>query len=441
MQSIGASFLATPVPGVPESSNSGYFVKRSSDHEHARSAYRSDEIGCSSSTSVGRHESGHSSSTTVSKDNSGKYDWLVVYNTGTNKESRPININLMHSLVHDGVICAARFSPDSQFLALAGNRAVFSYNPHTGQRLATYVDPEMSGAPSEDMFYRTVAISPDQKLLLSGAEDCIIRGWDIESKKLLFRLVGHEQDVYTIEFYYDGKNLASGSGDKTVRLWDLETQQCLNTLHAGTPDSTKDSGITALNVSPNQKFLVAGSLDRLIRIWELPSGNPVDVIEGHSDSIYSAQFVSDGIHLLSGSLDKTLRVWEFESPDYLKGAKCKFDLTGHKDFVLSIAPSPDGRYILTGSKDRSVHCWDLRTGQVQFMLHGHKNSVIGIVFSPDGKMFCTASGDARARIWSFEPRQTMAVDEVEPEPKQPRLEQSDDEDDEDESQEEEGEDE
>ena len=43
MQSIGASFLAAPVPGIPESANGGYFVKRSSDNEHVRVGNRSDD--------------------------------------------------------------------------------------------------------------------------------------------------------------------------------------------------------------------------------------------------------------------------------------------------------------------------------------------------------------------------------------------------------------
>lgn len=433
MQSIGTSFLNTPVPGVPESSEPGYFVKRSSDNDHIRVPTKLDELAVRGlhPQGVSRLPSSRSSDDPSSyangqKDRAGGYDWLVVYNP---KVPRALTVNLNHTLTHESVVCAVRFDPTGQALATGSNKAVRIFDVKTGNLLITLTDPEMDSG-NEDQFFRTVAFSPNGKLLACGSEDSLIRVWDLQSQKLLFRLAGHDQDIYSVEFFDNGRKIASGSGDKTVKLWDLTTQKCLNTLHAGTPDSTKDSGITSLSVSPNGKFLAAGSLDRLIRIWSLPSGAPVDVIEGHGDSIYSTSFTADGRHLLSGSLDKTVRLWQFESDEYLKGATCVYDLVGHKDFVLSVAGSPDARWFLTGSKDRSVQCWDRATGSVQFMLQGHKNSVIGITYSPTGNIFATASGDFRARIWSFEPFESAPTEQHEP--KQRRL------DDVDEEQEEEG---
>lgn len=414
MQSIGASFLNTPIPGVPESTEPGYFVKRSSDNDHIRVPTKIDELAIRGlhPQGVSRIPSSRSSDDPSSyasgqKDRSGGYDWLVVYNP---KVPRTVTVNLNHTLTHESVVCAVRFDPSGQTLATGSNKAVRIFEVKTGNLLVTLIDPEMDSG-DEDQFFRTVAFSPNGKILACGSEDSLIRVWDVQTQKILFRLAGHEQDIYSLEFFDHGRKLASGSGDKTVKLWDLNTQKCLNTLHAGTPDSTKDSGITSLSVSPNGKFLAAGSLDRLIRIWSLPSGAPVDVIEGHSDSIYSTSFSTDGRHLLSGSLDKTVRLWQFESEDYLKGATCIYDLVGHKDFVLSVAGSSDARWFLTGSKDRSVQCWDRATGNVQFMLQGHKNSVIGIAFSPAGNIFATASGDCRARIWSFEPFETVSTEQ------------------------------
>lgn len=418
MQSIGASFLAAPVPGVPESANSGYFVKRSSDNNHLNTSKSDEFVGrCHTTGKLILSKSGEDGAqytTAGQKDGSGAYEWLVVYNP---KVPRSLTVNLMHNLLHESVVCAVRFNPTGSLLATGSNRSVRLFNPRTGECAAILTDPSMTGTGNEDQFFRTVAFSPDGKLLAAGAEDSIIRLWDLEHRRLLFRLSGHDSDIYSIEFYDNGTKLVSGSGDRTIKLWDLKTQECIQTLYAGTPDSAKDSGITSLSVSPNGKFLAAGSLDRLIRIWELSTGLPIDVIEGHQDSIYSIAFTADGRHLLSGSLDRIVRLWQFESEDYLKGATCKHDMIGHKDFVLSVTCSPDSRWCLTGSKDRSVQCWDRQTGNVQFALQGHKNSVIGITFSPLGGVFATASGDHRARIWTLEPTEdapesTISDDEL-----------------------------
>jgi len=436
MLSIGVSFLAAPVPGIPETTNTGYYAKRSSDNSHVGSSKTDVQVGWNHSTGkLVSSKSGEDAApyTSMQKDKSGGYDWLVVYNP---KVPRTLTVNLQHTLGHEGVVCAVRFDPTGRLLATGGNKSVKIFNAKTGDLMASMLDPEMESV-QDDLYFRAIAFSPDGKHLATGSEDGLVRMWDIDSQKVLYSLEGHEQDIYTIEFFDGGSKLATGSGDKSVCLWDLKDRKCLQTLHAGTPDTTKDSGITSIAVSPNGKFLAAGSLDRLIRIWSLPTGSPVDVIEGHADSIYSIAFTADGHHLLSGSLDKTCRLWEFESADNLKGAVCKFDMTGHKDFVLSVTGSPDGKWFLTGSKDRSVMWWDTATGNIQFMLQGHKNSVIGIVFSPICGIFATASGDCKARIWSYEEGvsaqpHTQVEGKVDPEKKMRRLDdEKDDEDDED----------
>lgn len=406
MKSIGSTFLSAPIQGSFEHFSAG--AKRSfegTDSSRNVKVKVSEEEGYKSEDAAGK------------KDRSGNYEWLVVYNP---KITRSLTIGLVHSFTHESVVCAVKFNPAGTLLATGSNKVIYLYDVKSGEKIATLKDDEVSktAPPEEDRFIRSICFSPDGKLMAAGSEDQVIRIWDMNTMKIVSRLSGHEQDIYSIEFFDNGKMLASGSGDRTVRLWDIKEEICATVLFAGSADSSKDSGITSIAVSPNGRFLAAvrqfilfaclvyhfkGSLDRLIRIWTLPEGVPVDVLEGHKDSVYSVAFDPIGKQLISGSLDKTIRVWEFTSPDDLQGAKVVHEMCGHKDFVLSVASSLDGRWILSGSKDRSVQCWDIATGSTHLMLQGHQNSVIGIAVSPSGNLFATASVDARARIWSLQP--------------------------------------
>lgn len=184
---------------------------------------------------------------------------------------------------------------------------------------------------------------------------------------------GHEQDIYSLEFSRDGRILVSGSGDRTARIWDWQNIRCLHELRINDVDQ-QDLGVTSVAISPDSRLVAAGSLDKIVRVWDAVTGQLLERLEGHKDSVYSVAFMPDGKTLVSGSLDKTLRMWQLGyGGERGKSASIQV-FTGHKDFVLSVATTPDGNWIVSGSKDRGVQFWDPRTGQTQFMLQGHKNS-------------------------------------------------------------------
>jgi glucose repression regulatory protein TUP1 len=46
--------------------------------------------------------------------------------------------------------------------------------------------------------------------------------WDVENKRLHHTFVGHELDIYSLDFSKDGRFIVSGSGDKKAKIWDVE---------------------------------------------------------------------------------------------------------------------------------------------------------------------------------------------------------------------------
>ncbi|KAL0094479.1 hypothetical protein F4703DRAFT_1020901 [Phycomyces blakesleeanus] len=333
-------------------------------------------------------------------------DWFALFNP---KAARSLKVNLMSTLEHDSVVCCVKFSADGRLLAAGCNRSTYIYDALTSQKICVLQDDNVQ--KDGDLYIRAVCFSPDGVYLATGAEDKQIRIWDIAKRRIRNILPGHEQDIYSLDFSRDGRIIVSGSGDRTARIWSMADGQCLHVLRIKDVDQ-KDPGITSVAVSPDSRLVAAGSLDKMVRVWDTHTGNLLEKLEGHKDSVYSVAFMPDGKTLVSGSLDKTLKLWQLGTHegrghgidrDRSKGP-CKMTFSGHKDFVLSVACTPDGNWVVSGSKDRGVQFWDPRTGQTQFMLQGHKNSVISVAISPAGRpMFATGSGDNLARIWSYEP--------------------------------------
>src|SRR4051812_13691687 len=67
---------------------------------------------------------------------------------------------------------------------------------------------------------RSLAFSPDGKLLASAGHDRLVSLWSVATGKELARCAGHEADVTCVSWSPDGRTLVSGADDGTVRLWD-----------------------------------------------------------------------------------------------------------------------------------------------------------------------------------------------------------------------------
>lgn len=254
-------------------------------------------------------------------------DWHAVFNPHV---QRTLDVNLVHNLVHESVVCCVRFSADGKFVATGCNRSAQIFDARDGKKVCELTDDSVVDKDG-DLYIRSVCFSPDGKLLATGAEDRKIRVWDIENKKIKCSFDGHEQDIYSLDFSRNGRLIASGSGDKTVRLWDIESRGQIMVLSI-------EDGVTTVAMSPNGNYVAAGSLDKSVRVWDCSSGYLIERLEGamgHKDSVYSVAFSPSGRELVSGSLDKTIKMWELSPqrgllPNRESNGKCIRTFEGHK---------------------------------------------------------------------------------------------------------------
>ncbi|KAH0560092.1 hypothetical protein GP486_003385 [Trichoglossum hirsutum] len=296
--------------------------------------------------------------------------WFAIFNPNV---PRVLDVDLVHTLLHDSVVCCVRFSGDGKYIATGCNHAAQIFDISTGVRVSYLGHMPTDGAG--DLYVRGVCFSPDGKYLATGAGDRFVRLWDIKAKTIRHAFSGHEQDVYALDFARNGRIIASASSDRTVRLWDLDSGLAILVLAI-------DDGFTSVAISPDARLVAAGSLDKSLRVWDVINGSLVQKYDGHCDSVYSIAFAPNGRELISASLDKTIMIWKLPLPlaspdiDSIGGVRT---FKGHKGFVLAVDLTPDGQWTLSGSKDRSVQFWDSQSGSAQLAIIGHKSP--GTIFS------------------------------------------------------------
>ena len=81
--------------------------------------------------------------------------------------------------------------------------------------------------------------------------------------------------------------------------------------------------------------------------------------------------------------------------------KRRLDLTGHTDSVLSAAFSSDGTQVATGSADSTVRVWDTSTGETVAVLAGHDGDVTGVALAANGRMVASRGVDGTLRLWAL----------------------------------------
>jgi WD40 repeat protein len=311
--------------------------------------------------------------------------------------ANPYLLTYLHA--HTDDVRSVAFSPDGKILATAGaDKVIFLWDTETYRPIG-----KLEGHGD---LVKSIAFSPDGRSLASGSDDTTVILWDVETQRpqgLAF--VGHEDLVNGVAFSPDGRTLASASRDTTIRLWDIETRQ--STVLAGHED-------LALSVafSPDGRTLASASSDNTVRLWDVETTSPIgDPLTGHTSSVLSVAFSPDGSLLASGSRDTTIRLWSLarSSAGDISAVQPLTDpLTAHTDRVASVAFSPDGSILASGSWDNSLVLWNTRTWeQMGNPLKGHTNLVRGIAFSPDGQVLASGASDDIAILWDIQGRQSL----------------------------------
>lgn len=97
-------------------------------------------------------------------------DWHAIFNP---RVMRRLDVDLVHNLVHQSVVCCVRFSHDGKYVATGCNRSAQIFDVVSGQQVCHLTDNTTN--QDGDLYIRSVCFSPDGRYLATGAEDKIIR--------------------------------------------------------------------------------------------------------------------------------------------------------------------------------------------------------------------------------------------------------------------------
>ena len=293
---------------------------------------------------------------------------------------------------------AFSFNPDGNMFATAsGNGIIELRNGVSVQSIdenkVTF--EQKSGA-------RTLAFSPDSRILVGGSNDGSIDVWDTITQQHITTLEGHSSLVSSVDFSPDGTTLISESKNGTIRLWDTHTGQ------SKTIFTEHFSRIRSIKFSPDGQTLMSrhgprsdeqnesdrSSNDDTLHLWDVGTGIRKATFTARGYYIGIAEFSPDSSTLAMWSKTGALELWDVET------CLPKITFAEKVEEVTSIIFRPDGR-MLVSMNNNSIVIWDVETGKRKVTLtEDETGPVKSVHLNPDNLTLISISKDETNRYSS-----------------------------------------
>ncbi len=267
---------------------------------------------------------------------------------GPQKPREIITPKILPTVPPKRVIQAVAFSSKAQLIAVGRYASVELLNPTTRAVVRT-----LTGIKGKA---NALAFSPDGTLVYAAGGEAGIVGevicWNVADGKITHSFEGHLDAAYALAVSPDGKLIATGAYDQKIRLWDTATGKEVALLKG------HNGAVNSLSFRPDGKVLASASADRTVKLWSVPAGQRLDTLSQPTKEQTSVIFSANGKQLFAAGGDNRIRVWTI-SADAKEGTNpiitSRF---AHEGTILNLAQSIDGKMLASTATDQSLKIWN-----------------------------------------------------------------------------------
>lgn len=231
--------------------------------------------------------------------------------------------------------------------------------------------------------------------ILSASRDRTAKLWHPEGIKDFVNVVtykGHSNFVSCVcwippcEVYPDGL-VVTGGNDNIILGYNLQDSTVQVTLEG------HENTVCSVHPGRDSGILLSSSWDSTAKIWNMNSrGSNPKTLKGHQAAVWSIIELFNGTYA-TASADKTIKLWKKQDGALIK------TLTGHTDCVRDIVMASSETF-LSCSNDASIKLWT-NNGQCLNTFYGHSNYIYSISMNPGVEQgFATCGEDGSVRLWA-----------------------------------------
>lgn len=277
---------------------------------------------------------------------------------------------------HQPLTCVA-VSSDSAFAATgAKDGDVIKWDLKTGRKLVEF--PAMRSGQSQGGkvtghvgHVLCLALSSDDKLLVSGGRDKLIFVWDLSTHTLVRTFRGHKDAISGLAFRRHSHQLFSASLDRTVKIWNLDEMAYVETLYG------HEEAVTSVASLDRERAVSTGSCDHTLRYWKVVEESQLVFQAGRSNLECVAMLTEN--NFVTGSQDGTLSLWDVSRKKPTASVR---DAHGPGTWICSVGALPYADVVASGSSDGALRLWKVEaqyrglTALCSLPLAGFVNAIV-----------------------------------------------------------------
>ena len=292
---------------------------------------------------------------------------------------------------------------------------------------------------------RSLVSTKDGRFLASGSYDKNIMIWDLEGNRNPVKLVGHEDNVKTMEIIESEGLIVSMSDDRTIRAWKIPKFEFYSKVYFENIDSQPLTNFLACSSDPNVVFMQRtnslirldlatsetksllfddygspilaynGVVNSFLVTFSIPIYTALDIdlnefeiteYDGNSLSPVRTDKVSlHGVYFLGFTQDcKTVLIGEFHRVTLMNYSDFTVIHTflSHKSFVTSVVTTNDSLLMFSVDQEGEVKSYDLVSKcEIKALSDKQPTRVTSILVSPSNDYLLLFDSNKQLSIWNI----------------------------------------
>ncbi|MDQ5987300.1 MAG: hypothetical protein CSYNP_03040 [Syntrophus sp. SKADARSKE-3] len=250
--------------------------------------------------------------------------------------------------------------------------------------------------------------------VLSGS---VVSAVAVETPEI-FVQIGHQSTANAIEISPDNKFILSGSDDRSIKLWEGSTGRLIRTF--------KDNDyVKFVSFLPGGKSFFSLNYKGNVCIWDIQSGNKIKEFSLGDINISSLRSAVSfngttlwaivGIKLYAADISTGTIIQSMAAPQSAPLSSHFGYSFGYRNVITA-----DGRRMLStvlqdpsessiASKYKRLMFWDITTGSIISSFAGHEDLIEVMALSPDETLALSGSRDKTVRLWDLKKGKALAT--------------------------------